>query len=54
MAQRCWRSPNAQMLAGTVYNYFKSKDELAIAVLEEMMSNIKKMPFLSTSKEISI
>jgi len=27
----------ADVGAGTVYNYFKSKDELAIAVLEEMM-----------------
>lgn len=27
----------ADVGAGTVYNYFKSKDELAVAVLEEMM-----------------
>lgn len=30
----------ADVGAGTVYNYFKSKDELAIAVLEEMMSDL--------------
>lgn len=30
----------ADMGAGTVYNYFKSKDELAIAVLEEMMYDL--------------
>lgn len=30
----------ADVGAGTIYNYFKSKDELAIAVLEEMMSNL--------------
>ena len=30
----------ADMGTGTVYNYFKSKDELAIAVLEEMMHNL--------------
>ena len=30
----------ADVGAGTVYNYFKSKDELAIAVLEEMMHNL--------------
>ena len=31
---------NADVGAGTVYNYFKSKDELAVAVLEEMMSSL--------------
>jgi AcrR family transcriptional regulator len=30
----------ADMGAGTVYNYFKSKDELAIAVLEDMMHRL--------------
>lgn len=30
----------ADVGAGTIYNYFKSKDDLAIAVLEEMMSNL--------------
>lgn len=30
----------ADVGAGTVYNYFKSKDELAVAVLEEMMHNL--------------
>ncbi len=30
----------ADVGAGTVYNYFKSKDDLAIAVLEEMMRNL--------------
>lgn len=30
----------ADVGAGTVYNYFKSKDELAVAVLEEMMSDL--------------
>ena len=30
----------ADVGAGTVYNYFKSKDELAIAVLEQMMHNL--------------
>lgn len=30
----------ADVGAGTVYNYFKSKDELAIAVLEEMMHDL--------------
>lgn len=30
----------ADVGAGTIYNYFKSKDELAIAVLEEMMHNL--------------
>jgi AcrR family transcriptional regulator len=30
----------ADMGAGTVYNYFKSKDDLAIAVLEEMMHGL--------------
>lgn len=30
----------ADMGTGTVYNYFKSKDELAIAVLEEMMHSL--------------
>jgi AcrR family transcriptional regulator len=30
----------ADVGAGTVYNYFKSKDELAIAVLEEMMHSL--------------
>lgn len=30
----------ADVGAGTVYNYFKSKDELAIAVLEEMMHEL--------------
>lgn len=30
----------ADVGAGTVYNYFKSKDELAIAVLEDMMENL--------------
>ncbi|WP_138471155.1 TetR/AcrR family transcriptional regulator [Poseidonocella sp. HB161398] len=30
----------ADVGAGTVYNYFKSKDELAVAVLEEMMSSL--------------
>lgn len=30
----------ADVGAGTVYNYFKSKDELAIAVLEEMMYDL--------------
>jgi AcrR family transcriptional regulator len=30
----------ADVGAGTVYNYFKSKDELAIAVLEEMMHGL--------------
>jgi AcrR family transcriptional regulator len=30
----------ADMGAGTVYNYFKSKDELAIAVLEDMMHSL--------------
>lgn len=30
----------ADMGAGTVYNYFKSKEELAIAVLEEMMHGL--------------
>jgi len=33
---------NADVGAGTVYNYFKSKDELAVAVLEEMMSSLAK------------
>lgn len=30
----------ADVGAGTVYNYFKSKDDLAIAVLEEMMHDL--------------
>lgn len=30
----------ADVGAGTVYNYFKSKDELAVAVLEEMMHQL--------------
>lgn len=30
----------ADVGAGTVYNYFKSKDDLAVAVLEEMMSTL--------------
>lgn len=30
----------ADVGAGTVYNYFKSKDDLAIAVLEDMMRNL--------------
>jgi AcrR family transcriptional regulator len=30
----------ADMGAGTVYNYFKSKDDLAIAVLEDMMHSL--------------
>ena len=30
----------ADVGAGTVYNYFKSKDELAIAVLEDMMHDL--------------
>ncbi|RDK05601.1 TetR/AcrR family transcriptional regulator [Cupriavidus lacunae] len=30
----------ADVGAGTVYNYFRSKDELAIAVLEEMMHDL--------------
>jgi len=30
----------ADVGAGTVYNYFKSKDDLAVAVLEEMMSSL--------------
>ncbi|MDM0072501.1 TetR/AcrR family transcriptional regulator [Variovorax sp. J31P207] len=30
----------ADVGAGTVYNYFKSKDELAIAVLEDMMHSL--------------
>lgn len=30
----------ADVGAGTVYNYFKSKDELAVAVLEEMMHGL--------------
>ncbi|KAA1009768.1 TetR/AcrR family transcriptional regulator [Paraburkholderia panacisoli] len=30
----------ADVGAGTVYNYFKSKDELAVAVLEEMMHDL--------------
>ncbi len=30
----------ADVATGTVYNYFKSKDELAIAVLEEMMHDL--------------
>lgn len=30
----------ADLGAGTVYNYFKSKDELAIAVLEDMMHRL--------------
>lgn len=30
----------ADVGAGTVYNYFKSKDELAVAVLEEMMHEL--------------
>lgn len=30
----------ADVGAGTVYNYFKSKDELAVAVLEEMMFDL--------------
>lgn len=30
----------ADVGAGTIYNYFKSKDDLAIAVLEEMMHNL--------------
>lgn len=30
----------ADMGAGTVYNYFKSKDDLAIAVLEDMMHGL--------------
>lgn len=32
----------ADVGAGTVYNYFKSKDELAIAVLEEVMFNLAR------------
>lgn len=31
---------HADVGAGTVYNYFKSKDELAVAVLEEMMQTL--------------
>lgn len=31
---------NADVGAGTVYNYFKSKDDLAIAVLEELMHDL--------------
>jgi len=31
----------ADVGAGTVYNYFKSKDELAVAVLEEMMLELE-------------
>jgi AcrR family transcriptional regulator len=30
----------ADVGAGTVYNYFKSKDELAVAVLEAMMHRL--------------
>lgn len=30
----------ADLATGTVYNYFKSKDDLAIAVLEEMMHDL--------------
>ncbi|MBT9384001.1 TetR/AcrR family transcriptional regulator [Pseudooceanicola sp. CBS1P-1] len=30
----------ADMGAGTVYNYFRSKDELAVAVLEEIMQDL--------------
>lgn len=30
----------ADVATGTVYNYFKSKDELAVAVLEEMMHDL--------------
>ena len=30
----------ADVGAGTVYNYFKSKDELAIAVLEDLMHDL--------------
>lgn len=30
----------ADVGAGTVYNYFKSKDDLAVAVLEDMMSDL--------------
>lgn len=30
----------ADLGAGTVYNYFKSKDELAVAVLEEIMHDL--------------
>lgn len=32
----------ADVGAGTVYNYFKSKDELAIAVLEDMMQHLAR------------
>jgi AcrR family transcriptional regulator len=32
----------ADVGAGTVYNYFKSKDELAIAVLEQIMEQLAK------------
>ncbi len=30
----------ADVGAGTIYNYFKSKDELAVALLEDMMHNL--------------
>jgi AcrR family transcriptional regulator len=40
----------ADVGAGTVYNYFKSKDELAIAVLEEMMHDLALRIEKATSK----
>ena len=39
----------ADVGAGTVYNYFKSKDELAIAVLEEMMQDLAQRIEQATS-----
>jgi AcrR family transcriptional regulator len=40
----------ADMGAGTIYNYFKSKDELAIAVLEEMMHALAVRIEVATEK----
>jgi AcrR family transcriptional regulator len=40
----------ADMGAGTIYNYFKSKEELAIAVLEEMMHGLAVRIELATEK----
>lgn len=42
----------ADVGAGTVYNYFKSKDELAIAVLEEMMHDLALQIEKATAAEL--
>lgn len=39
----------AEVAAGTIYNYFRSKEELALAVLEEMMDSLARRIEVTTN-----